>query len=233
KPSNILVTLHDGKPVPKVIDFGIVKATQGELTDKTVYTQLQEFSGTPAYMSPEQAEMSGLDIDTRADIYSLGVLLYELLTGKTPFDANDLLNSGLEQMRRTIREKEPLKPSTRLSQQLVAVDVRRLKSSATVGPPSEEQIRASSRRLLQIKKLIELLRGDLDWIVMKCLEKDRTRRYDTANTLAADVAHYLDTEPVAARPPSQLYRFRKLVRRNKLAFGAASVVVAALVIGLG
>src|SRR6266702_2938923 len=143
KPSNILVTLHDGVPVPKVIDFGIAKATQGELTDKTVYTQLQEFIGTPAYMSPEQAEMSGLDIDTRADIYSLGVLLYELLTGKTPFDAQDLLQAGLEQMRRTIREKEPLRPSTRLSQQLVGADVRRLKSSATVGPPSEEEIRAS------------------------------------------------------------------------------------------
>src|SRR5207247_170299 len=194
KPSNILVTLHDPDKsgVPKVIDFGIAKATQGELTDKTVYTQLQEFIGTPAYMSPEQAEMSGLDIDTRADIYSLGVLLYELLTGKTPFDAQDLLNSGLEQMRRTIREKEPPKPSTRLSQQLVAADVRRLKSKSEIcEPKSEEEIRASSRRLLQIRKLIELLRGDLDWIVMKCLEKDRTRRYDTANTLAADVAHYL------------------------------------------
>src|SRR5881296_2297681 len=120
KPSNILVTLHDGVPVPKVIDFGIAKATQGELTDKTVYTQLQEFIGTPSYMSPEQAEMSGLDIDTRADIYSLGVLLYELLTGKTPFDSQDLLEAGLEQMRRTIREKEPLRPSTRLSQQLTS-----------------------------------------------------------------------------------------------------------------
>jgi len=190
KPSNILVTLHDGVPVPKVIDFGIAKATQGELTDKTVYTQLQEFIGTPAYMSPEQAEMSGLDIDTRADIYSLGVLLYELLTGKTPFDSQDLLEAGLEQMRRTIREKEPLRPSTRLSQELT--------SRAESRKQKAEIDEASSRRLLQIRKLIELLRGDLDWIVMKCLEKDRTRRYDTANGLAMDVQRHLDTEPVAA-----------------------------------
>ena len=168
KPSNILVTLHDGKPVPKVIDFGIVKATQGELTDKTVYTQLQEFIGTPAYMSPEQAEMSGLDIDTRADIYSLGVLLYELLTGKTPFDANELLAAGLEQMRRTIRETEPLKPSTRLTQELVASDLRRRSSKSQIPNPSEsESEETSSGRQAQIKKLIELLRGDLDWIVMK------------------------------------------------------------------
>jgi tetratricopeptide (TPR) repeat protein len=222
-----LVTLHDGVPVPKVIDFGIAKATQGELTDKTVYTQLQEFIGTPAYMSPEQAEMSGLDIDTRADIYSLGVLLYELLTGKTPFDSQDLLEAGLEQMRRTIREKEPLRPSTRLTQELVAADVRRRKSAPLAGDESSADLR---RRL---QTTIALLRGDLDWIVMKCLEKDRTRRYDTANGVATDVQRYLNTEPVAARPPSQLYRFRKLVRRNKLAFGAASAVAAALVIGLG
>src|SRR5438128_7239347 len=154
KPSNILVTLHDGVPVPKVIDFGIAKATQGELTEMPVYTLLQEFIGTPAYMSPEQAEMSGLDIDTRADIYSLGVLLYELLTGKTPFDAQDLLEAGLEQMRRTIREKEPLRPSTRLTQELTSkVESRKQKT---------ELDEASSRRLLQIRKLIELLRGDLD-----------------------------------------------------------------------
>src|SRR5437016_4819799 len=154
KPSNILVTLHDGVPVPKIIDFGIAKATEGRLTDLTVYTQLHQFIGTPAYMSPEQAEMSGLDIDTRSDIYSLGVLLYELLTGDTPFDAQELLKKGLDEIRRTIREVEPPKPSTRLTQQLVAADVRRLKSPGRGDATTEEEIRASSRRLLQMKEII-------------------------------------------------------------------------------
>src|SRR5678816_4190887 len=144
KPSNILVTLHDGVPVPKVIDFGIAKATQQELTDKTVFTQFQQFIGTPAYISPEQAEMSGLDIGTRADIYSLGVLLYELLVGQTPFDAKEMMQGGLDALRQIIREKEPLRPSTKLSQTLVAADVRRLKSSFDT-PSSEEEVRASSR----------------------------------------------------------------------------------------
>ena len=232
KPSNILVTLHDGVPVPKVIDFGIAKATEGRLTDNTVYTQLHQFIGTPAYMSPEQAEMSGLDIDTRADIYSLGVLLYELLAGSTPFDAKELMASGIDAMRKTIREKEPVRPSTKLSQTMVAADVRRLKSPANETPGSAEEVGASSRRLLRAKETITLLKGDLDWIVMKCLEKDRQRRYDTANGLAADLKRHLDNEPVVARPPSTAYRFQKAFRRNKLAFAAGTAVAAALVLGV-
>ena len=220
-------------PVPKVIDFGIAKATTDQrLTDKTLFTALEQFIGTPAYMSPEQAEMSGLDIDTRSDIYSLGVLLYELLTGKTPFDAQELLSLGLDEMRKTIREKEPVRPSTRLSQALVAADVRRLKSPAVETPGSEEGVRASSRRLLRIRETITLLRGDLDWIVMKCLEKDRARRYETANGLASDIQRHLNNEAVLARPPSAAYRFQKLVRRNKLAFAAVSAVLLTLIAGL-
>src|SRR2546422_9907935 len=159
KPSNILVTINDGVPVPKVIDFGIAKATQGRLTDQTLFTAFEQFIGTPAYMSPEQAVMTSLDIDTRSDIYSLGVLLYELLTGKTPFDQKELLAAGLDEMRRTIREKEPLKPSTRLTQELVAAGVRRLHSKTEIRDPlAQEEVRASSRSLPQE------LRGDLDWI---------------------------------------------------------------------
>jgi serine/threonine protein kinase/tetratricopeptide (TPR) repeat protein len=216
KPSNILVTLHDGVPVPKVIDFGIAKATEGRLTDLTVYTELHQFIGTPAYMSPEQAEMSGLDIDTRSDIYSLGVLLYELLTGRTPFDAKELVESGLDQMRRTIREQEPQRPSTRLSTMLHA-DVTSVAQRHGAEPPG----------------LVRLIRGDLDWIVMKALEKDRTRRFETASGLATDVERFLRSEPVEARPPSSLYRFQKLVRRNKATFAAVGAVTAALVLGFG
>ena len=216
KPSNILVTVNDGVAVPKVIDFGIAKATEGRLTDKTVYTELHHFIGTPAYMSPEQAELTGVDIDTRSDIYSLGVLLYELLTGGTPFDQQELLQAGLDAMRQTIRAKEPPRPSTRLS----ALGAARLAGVA--------QARRS-----EPPKLIHLVRGDLDWIVMKCLEKDRARRYETANGLAMDLQRHLKHEPVVARPASSLYRLQKLVRRNKLAFAAAAGVVGALLLGLG
>jgi serine/threonine protein kinase/tetratricopeptide (TPR) repeat protein len=215
KPSNILVTLHDGVPVPKVIDFGIAKATEGRLTDATVYTQLHQFIGTPAYMSPEQAEMSGLDIDTRSDIYSLGVLLYELLTGRTPFDSDELMSLGLDEMRKAIREKDPVRPSTRF---------------ATL--EGEELTTTAKRRSTEISKLVHQLKGDLDWIVMKALEKDRTRRYETANGLAADLKRHLSNETVVARPPSSAYRFQKLVRRNKLAFGAGIAIAAALLLGI-
>jgi len=232
KPSNILVTLHDGVPVPKVIDFGIAKATEGRLTDATVYTQLHQFIGTPAYMSPEQAEMSGLDIDTRSDIYSLGVLLYELLAGSTPFDPKELMASGIDAMRKTIREKEPVRPSTKLSQTLVAANVSSLISSTAERPTTEEEVRADSRRLLRLRETITLLKGDLDWIVMKCLEKDRTRRYETANGLAADITRHLTNEPVVARPPSTGYRLQKAFRRNKLAFAAGTAITAALVLGV-
>jgi len=232
KPSNILVTLNDGVAVPKVIDFGIAKATEGRLTDKTLFTQFEAIIGTPAYMSPEQAVMTSLDIDTRSDIYSLGVLLYELLAGSTPFDAKELMASGIDAMRKMIREKEPLRPSTKLSQTLVAADMRRITPTSSDTPSSEEEARASSRRLLLIKETIRQLKGDLDWIVMKCLEKDRSRRYETTNGLAADLKRHLNNEAVLASPPSAAYRFQKMVGRNKLVFTAAMAVAVALVAGL-
>ncbi|MBM3852740.1 MAG: tetratricopeptide repeat protein, partial [Verrucomicrobia bacterium] len=214
KPSNILVTVLDGVPVPKVIDFGIAKATQGQLADRTTLTALAQFIGTPVYMSPEQAELSGCDVDTRSDIYSLGVLLYELITGRPPFDPDSLLRAGLDEIRRHIREVDPPRPSTRLS---TLTDADR----ATI----------ALHRGTDVSRLSTLLRGDLDWIVMRCLEKERARRYDTANGLATDVQRYLNHEPVSASPPSTFYRTRKLVLRHKAFFAAAAVVTLALLAG--
>jgi serine/threonine protein kinase len=215
KPSNIMVALQDGVPVPKVIDFGISKATEARLTDKLLFTAYAQLIGTPAYMSPEQAELGGVDIDTRSDIYSLGVLLYELLTGRTPFDAKELLVGGLDGMRRTLREREPISPSNRL---------KALKRT--------ELAQTAEARKAEPSRLVSLLQGDLDWIVMKALEKDRARRYETANGLAMDVQRHLGNEPVVARPPSWVYRFQKLVRRNRVVFIAGGAVALALMSGL-
>ena len=213
KPSNIMVTSQDDKPLPKVIDFGISKAINQRLTEKTLFTQYAQIIGTPEYMSPEQAEVTSLDIDTRSDIYSLGVLLYKLLTGFTPFDAQELRSKGYAEMQRVIREQEPVKPSTKLT---------------TLGGKLEEIAKHHSATADQLRKSV---RGDLDWIVMKTLEKDRTRRYATAHDLAGDLEHHLNNEPVMARPPSKVYRFQKMVRRNKGLFAAVAVVAAVLVLG--
>jgi eukaryotic-like serine/threonine-protein kinase len=227
KPSNVLVILENGVPVPKVIDFGIAKATGDQrLTDGTVFTALGQFLGTPAYMSPEQVEMGvagGGDLDTRTDIYGLGVLLYEVLTGATPFDTQDLARAGPNELRRIIRENEPLRPSTRLKRLRQKESAHSLVSSQAAVSPVRSKIGGR-------KSEIET---DLDWIVMKCLEKDRTRRYETANGLAADLKRYLNNEPVVARPPSRWYEFQKTVRRHKFGFAATAAVILALVIGLG
>ena len=214
KPSNVLVTLHDNKPVPKVIDFGVAKAVNHRLTERTLFTEFRQLIGTPEYMSPEQADMPGLDIDTRSDVYSLGVLLYELLAGATPFDSQTLRSKGFAEMQRIIREEEPPKPSTRL---------------ATLG---QSQSGIAKHRRADATTLRRTLSGDLDWIVMKCLEKDRSRRYDTANALADDVRRYLLEEPVHAAAPSAAYKLRKLARRHRAALASGAVVIAALVLGL-
>ena len=215
KPTNVLVTLHDGVPVVKVIDFGVAKATAQKLTERTLFTAFGQMVGTPAYMSPEQAEMSGLDIDTRSDIYSLGVLLYELLTGTTPLEAKRLRSAGYAEMQRMIREEEPPRPSTRLSS---------LGQSATV---------LAGNRGTDPRQLARLLSGDLDWIVMKALEKDRNRRYGTPGNFAEDVERYLADDLVQARPPSSWYRLRKLARRNKRALMTATLAGVILLVALG
>lgn len=213
KPSNVLIAVQDDKPVPKVIDFGVAKATQQKLTDLTLFTELGQLIGTPGYMSPEQAEMTALDIDTRTDIYSLGVLLYELLVGALPFDNKTLRAGGFAEIQRIIREVEPFKPSTRLGS--LGAD------SATV----------ARNRKTEARSLLRQVRGDLDWIVMKCLEKDRTRRYDTANGLAQDILRHLASEPVLAGPPSSAYRLRKFLRRNKLPVAAITGLFIIVLVG--
>jgi serine/threonine protein kinase len=217
KPSNILVaTGTDGKPAPKVIDFGIAKATTGQqLTDKTVFTAFEMLIGTPAYMSPEQAALASADMDTRTDIYSLGVLLYELLTGTTPFDTGELLKLGFDELRRVIRDEEPARPSTRLSTMVDA-----------------ERANVSKHHGAEAPGLIREMRGDLDWIVMKALEKDRARRYATAHGLAMDVQRYLSGEAILARPPSATYKFRKLAARNKLLVSGIAVTFVLLMVSL-
>src|SRR6266849_4813344 len=217
KPSNILVTQSlEGVAMPMVIDFGVAKATTNQrLTDKTVFTAFEMLIGTPAYMSPEQATLSSVDVDTRTDIYSLGVLLYELLTSSTPFETEELLKAGLDEIRRVIREQEPLRPSTRLSKM-----------------PGADLTTVAQQRQSEPPRLIHIVRGDLDWIAMKALEKDRTRRYETANGLALDVQRFLANEPVSARPPSRLYKLNKLVRRNRLLFIGIGVIATLLIVSL-
>jgi serine/threonine protein kinase/tetratricopeptide (TPR) repeat protein len=217
KPGNILVTVQDGKPVPKVIDFGIAKATREKLTEKTLFTEFRQFIGTPEYMSPEQAHPSGVDIDTRSDVYSLGVVLYELLAGVTPFDGKKLRSAAFNELVRIIREDEPPRPSTRLS--------------ALENEPDSLATIATHRRT-EPASLARSLRGELDWVVMKALDKDRARRYDSAGAFAEDIGHVLTGEPVRAVPPSAVYKATKLVKRHRLAFAAGAAVLVSLVGGL-
>jgi serine/threonine protein kinase len=214
KPSNVYIALYDGKPVPKVIDFGVAKATAHKLTERTLFTEVGQIVGTLEYMAPEQAELNNLDIDTRADIYALGVMLYELLTGGPPFTAKQLCSAAFTEMLRMIREVDPPRPSTKISS-------------------SAELVSIAAHRKLEPKKLTKLVRGELDWIVMKCLEKDRGRRYETADGLARDIERYLHDDPVQACPPSAAYRLRKFARRNRATLGTAMLVALALVAGLG
>lgn len=215
KPSNVLITLENGKPIPKVIDFGVAKAINQTLTDRTIYTRFASMIGTPAYMSPEQAEMSNLDVDTRSDIYSLGVLLYEMLTGSTPLVQDRVAKVGFDELRRIIREEEPPRPSLRLS---------------TLS--NEIVTTVSANRSLEPARLLSTVQGDLDWIVMKALDKDRNRRYATASALADDVTRYLNQEPVDARPPSTMYRFSRFARKHKLAIVTTSIVSLSVLFGL-
>lgn len=214
KASNVLVMIQDGKPVPKIIDFGVAKATAQRLTEKSVFTEMGQLIGTPEYMSPEQAEMTGLDIDTRSDVYSLGVLLYELLVGVLPFESEDLRSVGFDEIRRKIREEEPPKPSTRLT------------------TPGFDTAHALKSRQTDLSTLEKQLKGELDWITMMAMAKDRTQRYASASELAADVMRYLKHEPVVAGPPSATYRLRKYVRRHKVGVAAGALVMAAMIFGI-